>query len=80
MAEEVLAAPSEVRDFYVDLNNIKAVHPLVVGVESISHGRSPRRRLHPDVPGAGSPAPWAGEARHRVYGDHPRPLGCRSRR
>lgn len=32
LTEEIPAPPNEVRDFYVDLNNIKRVHPLVVAV------------------------------------------------
>lgn len=36
LSEEVPAPPDQVRDFYVDLNNIKAVHPLVVSVRTIS--------------------------------------------
>lgn len=32
LVEEIPAPPGEVRDFYVDLNNIKLVHPLVVAV------------------------------------------------
>ncbi|GAA0637664.1 hypothetical protein GCM10010174_69340 [Kutzneria viridogrisea] len=34
LTEEVPADPSRVRDFYVDLDNIKLVHPLVVAVRS----------------------------------------------
>jgi hypothetical protein len=33
---EITAPPNEVRDFYVDLNNIKRVHPLVVAVHAKS--------------------------------------------
>jgi len=36
VAETVPAPATEVRDFYVDLNNIKTVHPLVVAVDTIS--------------------------------------------
>ena len=36
LTERVPAAPDEVRKFYVDLNNIKMVHPLVVSVRSIA--------------------------------------------
>lgn len=32
VSEEIPAPPDEVRDFYVDLDNIKRVHPLVVAV------------------------------------------------
>jgi hypothetical protein len=38
VSEEIPAPPDEVRDFYVDLDNIKQVHPLVVAV------RATRRR------------------------------------
>jgi hypothetical protein len=34
VSEDIPAAPDEVRDFYVDLNNIKQVHPLVVAVRA----------------------------------------------
>ncbi|ORV10724.1 SRPBCC family protein [Mycobacterium celatum] len=36
LTEEVPASPEDVRDFYVDLDNIKAVHPLVVSVRTLS--------------------------------------------
>jgi hypothetical protein len=36
LTENVAAAADEVRGFYVDLNNIKLVHPLVVSVRSIA--------------------------------------------
>jgi hypothetical protein len=36
MTEEVPAAPDAVRDFYVDLDNIRIVHPLIVSVEKVS--------------------------------------------
>jgi ligand-binding SRPBCC domain-containing protein len=36
VSDVVAAPPDEVRDFYVDLDNIKLVHPLVVSVQSIS--------------------------------------------
>ena len=36
LTEEIPAAPDQVRDFYVDLDNIKVVHPLVVSVQTIS--------------------------------------------
>jgi hypothetical protein len=36
LSEEVPAAPAGVRDFYVDLSNIKTVHPLVISVHTIS--------------------------------------------
>ncbi|WP_428342894.1 SRPBCC family protein [Mycobacterium sp.] len=40
IGEEIPAAPDVVRDFYVDLNNIKEFHPLVVSVEVLSHSRT----------------------------------------
>ena len=36
LTEEVPAPPAEVRDFYVDLDNIRLVHPLIVSVELLS--------------------------------------------
>jgi hypothetical protein len=36
LSEQVPTAPDAVRDFYVDLNNIKLVHPLIVSVETVS--------------------------------------------
>jgi hypothetical protein len=36
LTEEVPAPPDQVRDFYVDLDNIKLVHPLIVSVEPTS--------------------------------------------
>jgi hypothetical protein len=40
LTEEVPAAPDKVRDFYVDLDNIKIVHPLVVSVQILSRSES----------------------------------------
>ncbi|KAA0108122.1 SRPBCC family protein [Mycolicibacterium sp. P1-5] len=37
VSAEVPGAPDAVRAHYVDLNNIKDVHPLVVSVETLSH-------------------------------------------
>ena len=34
VSEQIPAPPDEVRDFYVDLDNIKRVHPLVVAVRA----------------------------------------------
>jgi hypothetical protein len=34
VSEEIPAPPDAVRDFYVDLNNIRRVHPLVVAVRA----------------------------------------------
>jgi len=36
LSENVPGSPDEVRDHYVDLNNIKDVHPLVVSVRSVA--------------------------------------------
>lgn len=41
MTEEVPAPPDEVRDFYVDLDNIKVVHPLIVSVVALSRTETP---------------------------------------
>ncbi|OBI72842.1 SRPBCC family protein [Mycobacterium asiaticum] len=36
LSEEVPAAPERVRDYYVDLDNLRLVHPLIVSVEVLS--------------------------------------------
>lgn len=41
LSEEVPAPPDEVRDFYVDLDNIKLVHPLIVSVQATSRTETP---------------------------------------
>jgi hypothetical protein len=41
LSEEIPAPPDEVRDFYVDLDNIKVVHPLVVSVQTTEHRQTP---------------------------------------
>ncbi|MFZ1178986.1 MAG: SRPBCC family protein [Mycobacterium sp.] len=41
LSEDVPAPPDEVRDFYVDLNNIKLVHPLIVSVQTMSRTPTP---------------------------------------
>jgi hypothetical protein len=53
--EEIPAPPDAVRDFYVDLNNIKRVHPLVVAVHStcrtqIEDGYVETYRVHDQIP------------------------------
>jgi carbon monoxide dehydrogenase subunit G len=40
ISEEIPAPPDAVRDFYVDLDNIKDLHPLVVSVEVLSHDQT----------------------------------------
>lgn len=40
LTEEIPATPDQVRDFYVDLDNIKVVHPLVVSVQTISRSET----------------------------------------
>ncbi len=40
ISEEIPAPPDAVREFYVDLDNIKDLHPLVVSVEVLSHDRT----------------------------------------
>jgi hypothetical protein len=40
LSEDVPALPDAVRDFYVDLNHIKTVHPLVVSVRAISRSET----------------------------------------
>lgn len=41
LTEDVPAPPEEVRDFYVDLDNIRLVHPLIVSVEVVSRDETP---------------------------------------
>jgi hypothetical protein len=41
LAETVPASPDQVRDFYVDLNNIKLLHPLIVSVRATSRSEAP---------------------------------------
>jgi hypothetical protein len=53
--EEIPAPPDEVRDFYVDLNNIRRVHQLVVAVRStgrsrIEDGYVETYRVHDRIP------------------------------
>ncbi|WP_292988906.1 SRPBCC family protein [Mycobacterium sp.] len=40
ISAEIPAPPEVVRDFYVDLDNIKQFHPLVVAVEVLAHDRT----------------------------------------
>jgi Polyketide cyclase / dehydrase and lipid transport len=40
LTEEIPAPPDQVRDFYVDLNNIQRVHPLVVAVHSTGRNQT----------------------------------------
>jgi hypothetical protein len=41
LTEDVPASPNEVHDFYVDLDSIKRVHPLIVSVRATSRSESP---------------------------------------
>jgi hypothetical protein len=41
LSEQVPAAPDRVRDFYVDLDNIKLVHPLIVSVQAMPRSETP---------------------------------------
>ena len=55
LSEYVAAPPAEVRDFYVDLNNIRLVHPLVVSVRTIARTDTPdgyeqTYRVHDRIP------------------------------
>ncbi|OBI11629.1 polyketide cyclase / dehydrase and lipid transport [Mycobacterium sp. E2327] len=45
LSEDVPAPPDDVRDFYVDLDNIKLVHPLIVSVQSTSRAETPEGYL-----------------------------------
>jgi hypothetical protein len=40
ISEEIPAPPDLVRDFYVDLDNIKEFHPLVVSVQVLLHSQT----------------------------------------
>jgi hypothetical protein len=40
LSEEIPALPDTVREFYVDLHNIKTVHPLVVSVRTLSRNET----------------------------------------
>lgn len=40
LSEQVPAPPDAVRDFYVDLDNIRLVHPLIVSVETLSRSET----------------------------------------
>jgi hypothetical protein len=46
LSEDVPAPPEAVRDFYVDLDNIKLVHPLIVSVESVERIQTPDGYQH----------------------------------
>ena len=46
LSEHVPAPPNAVRDFYVDLDNIKLVHPLIVSVETVSRSETPEGYQH----------------------------------
>lgn len=46
LTQDVPAPPDEVRAFYVDLDNIKLVHPLIVSVETLSRSETPDGYLH----------------------------------
>jgi hypothetical protein len=55
LTDEIPAPPDQVRDFYVDLDNIKVVHPLVVSVQTISRseasdGYQQTYRVHDRIP------------------------------
>lgn len=41
LTQDVPGPPDQVRDFYVDLDNIKLVHPLIVSVEELSRSETP---------------------------------------
>jgi len=41
LSENVPAPPEQVRAFYVDLDNIKLVHPLIVSVQTMSRTQTP---------------------------------------
>lgn len=41
VSEEVPAPPEQVRDYYVDLDNIRLVHPLIVSVKLLDREETP---------------------------------------
>ncbi|BBZ46453.1 SRPBCC family protein [Mycobacterium parmense] len=41
LSQHVPAEPDDVREFYVDLDNIRLVHPLIVSVQVLSRGETP---------------------------------------
>jgi hypothetical protein len=41
ISEEVPAPPDQVHDFYIDLDNIKVVHPLIVSVQETDRSKTP---------------------------------------
>lgn len=41
LTEQVPASPDQVRDYYVDLDNIRLVHPLIVSVDLLSRTETP---------------------------------------
>ncbi|OBG23795.1 SRPBCC family protein [Mycobacterium sp. 852002-51057_SCH5723018] len=41
LSEDVPAPPGAVRDFYVDLDNLRLVHPLIVSVQATSRTETP---------------------------------------
>ena len=45
LSEDVPAPPGDVRDFYVDLDNIRLVHPLIVSVQATSRTETPEGYL-----------------------------------
>lgn len=46
LTQDVPAPPGEVRDYYVDLDNIKIVHPLIVSVETLSRSQTADGYVH----------------------------------
>lgn len=46
LVEDVPGAPDDVRDHYVDLDNIADVHPLVVSVRTLHRRESPDGYIH----------------------------------
>ncbi|ETZ57476.1 polyketide cyclase / dehydrase and lipid transport family protein [Mycobacterium sp. MAC_011194_8550] len=46
LSQQVPAPPAAVRDFYVDLDNLRLVHPLIVAVQTLFRGQTPDGYLH----------------------------------
>jgi len=71
ISDDVPAPPDQVRDFYVDLDNIKDLHPLVVSVQLLEHHHTAggyqktyrvRDRIH-----RSAPVPPGAAERHREF-------------
>jgi len=76
LAEEIPASPDDVRAFYVDLDNIKTVHPLVVSVREtarseLADGYCQSYRVKDRIPLGPFTLPTSYTAHLRVASDGP---------